>query len=76
MPARVSGLLRSDQKTAGDAIGGIPRTASGRRSGSSMKKWLYDRPWIWIVVFFGVVFASSIALIIIAQVNRPTVLPH
>ena len=41
-----------------------------------MKKWLYDRPWIWIVVFFGVVFASSLALIIIAQVNRPNVLPH
>lgn len=41
-----------------------------------MKKWLYDRPWIWIVVFLGVVMASSVALIIIAHVNRPQVLPH
>lgn len=47
-----------------------------KESPDAMKKWLYDRPWIWIVVFLSVVVAASVALIIIAHINRPTVLPH
>lgn len=41
-----------------------------------MRQWLYERPWVWIVVFLGTVLASSVALIVIAHVNRPSVLPH
>lgn len=38
-----------------------------------MKKWLRDRPWIWIVLFMLVLMAGSIATLIIAELNKPTV---
>jgi len=39
-----------------------------------MKKWIGDRPWIWIIVFFGVVFASTAWMLWIAHANRPIVI--
>ncbi len=39
-----------------------------------MKEWIVERPWIWIVVFFGVVFASTFWMFWIAQSHRPVVL--
>lgn len=38
-----------------------------------MRKWLYDRPWIWIVVFLSCLMAGSIATLIIAEVNKPEI---
>jgi hypothetical protein len=38
-----------------------------------MRRWLYDRPWIWIVVFLAVLVAGSIATVIIAELNRPEI---
>ena len=36
-----------------------------------MRQWLRDRPWIWIVVLMGFLFAGSAATLIIAELNRP-----
>ena len=38
-----------------------------------MRKWLHDRPWIWIVVFMVLLVAGSIATVIIAELNRPEI---
>lgn len=38
-----------------------------------MRKWLYDRPWIWIVLFIGCLFVGSVATVIIAELNRPEI---
>ena len=38
-----------------------------------MRKWLYDNPWIWIVLFLGTLIAGSIATVIIAEVNKPEI---
>jgi hypothetical protein len=38
-----------------------------------MRKWLYERPWIWIVLFLGTLIAGSIATVIIAEVNKPEI---
>jgi len=38
-----------------------------------MKKWLHDRPWIWIVLFMAVLMAGSFATLIIAELNRPEI---
>jgi hypothetical protein len=38
-----------------------------------MRKWLYDNPWIWIVVFLAVLVAGSMATLVIAQLNRPEI---
>lgn len=38
-----------------------------------MRKWLYDNPWIWVVVFLGTLIAGSIATVIIAEVNKPEI---
>jgi hypothetical protein len=38
-----------------------------------MRKWLYDRPWIWIVVFLACLVAGSLATLVIAELNRPEV---
>jgi hypothetical protein len=40
-----------------------------------MKKFLSDRPWIWIVVAFVVMFASLGTVIIIAVRNEPPSVP-
>ena len=38
-----------------------------------MKKWLYDRPWIWIVLLLGILMAGSIATLVIAELNKPEI---
>jgi hypothetical protein len=38
-----------------------------------MRKWLYERPWIWIVLFLSCLIAGSIATVIIAEVNKPEI---
>jgi len=38
-----------------------------------MRKWLHDRPWIWIVIFLAFLMAGSIATVIIAELNKPEV---
>ena len=38
-----------------------------------MRKWLYDNPWIWIVVFLSVLVAGSITTVVIAELNRPEI---
>ena len=38
-----------------------------------MRKWLYDRPWIWVVVFLTVLVAGSMVTLVIAQLNRPEI---
>ncbi len=36
-----------------------------------MRAWLRDRPWIWVVVFFGVMVLASVVTLVIAERNRP-----
>ncbi len=38
-----------------------------------MRKWLYDRPWIWVVLFLGALIGASVATVIIAEVNKPEI---
>lgn len=38
-----------------------------------MRKWLYDRPWIWIVILLGLLVGSGVATVIIAELNRPEI---
>jgi hypothetical protein len=38
-----------------------------------MRKWLRDRPWIWIVLFLAVMMAASFTTVIIAELNKPVV---
>ena len=38
-----------------------------------MRKWLHDRPWIWIVVFLGLLVAGSLGIVVIAELNRPEI---
>lgn len=38
-----------------------------------MRKWLRDRPWIWIVLLLALLFASSVATLVIAHLNRPEI---
>ena len=38
-----------------------------------MRKWLHNNPWIWIVLFLGVLMAGSITTVIIAELNKPEV---
>jgi hypothetical protein len=39
-----------------------------------MRRWLRDRPWIWIVLFLLVLMAGSFATLVIAELNKPHVL--
>ena len=41
--------------------------------GFFMRKWLHDRPWIWIVVFLSCLVAGSIATVVIAELNKPEI---
>lgn len=36
--------------------------------------WLRDRPWVWIVLLLALLLAGSAATLIIAELNRPTLL--
>ena len=38
-----------------------------------MRRWLRDRPWIWIVVLLALLMGGSIATLVIAHVNRPEI---
>lgn len=38
-----------------------------------MRKWIYDNPWIWIVIFLSLLMAGSIATLVIAELNRPEI---
>jgi len=39
----------------------------------SMRKWLYDRPWIWIVLLLGFLVAGGFTVVVIAELNRPVI---
>lgn len=38
-----------------------------------MRKWLYDRPWIWVVLFLATLIGASVATVIIAELNKPEI---
>ena len=38
-----------------------------------MRKWLYDRPWIWIVILLGFLVAAGLTIVVIAEMNRPEI---
>jgi hypothetical protein len=38
-----------------------------------MRKWLYDRPWIWIVLLLSVLVGSGFVVVVIAELNRPEI---
>jgi len=38
-----------------------------------MRKWLHDRPWIWIVLLLAFLVAVDLALVAIAVKNAPVV---
>ena len=38
-----------------------------------MRKWLYDRPWIWIVLLLGILVASGFTMVVVAELNRPVI---
>lgn len=39
-----------------------------------MRRWLRDRPWIWIVLLLALLLAGSVATLVIAELNRPELL--
>jgi hypothetical protein len=39
-----------------------------------MRRWLRDRPWIWIVLLLALLLAGSVATLVIAELNRPVLL--
>ena len=41
-----------------------------------LRQWLHDRPWIWIVVLLVLLIVPFIVTVIIAELNRPEILPH
>ena len=38
-----------------------------------VRRWLRDRPWIWIVLLLVALMGASIATLVIAQLNRPEI---
>ena len=38
-----------------------------------MNKWLYDRPWIWIVVLLSLLVGFGGVVLVIAEKNKPTI---
>ena len=38
-----------------------------------MKKWLYDRPWIWVVVLLTLLVGGGIYVVALAEMNKPTI---
>jgi hypothetical protein len=38
-----------------------------------MRKWLYDRPWIWIVVMLTLLVGFGGVVLVIAEKNKPTI---
>ena len=39
-----------------------------------MRRWLRDRPWIWIILLLALLLAGSVATLVIAELNRPELL--
>jgi hypothetical protein len=39
-----------------------------------VRKWLEERPWVWIVLLLALLMAGSIATLVIAELNKPEVL--
>jgi len=40
---------------------------------TKFRKWLYDNPWIWVVLFLGALVAGSMVTLVIAELNRPEI---
>lgn len=38
-----------------------------------MRKWLHDRPWIWIVVLLAFVLGGGFTTLVIAELNKPEI---
>ncbi len=38
-----------------------------------MKKWLYDRPWIWVVVLLTLLVGGGLFVVVLAEMNKPTI---
>lgn len=38
-----------------------------------MRKWIYDRPWIWIVVLLALVLGGGFTTLVIAELNKPEI---
>ena len=38
-----------------------------------MRKWLYDRPWIWIVVLLSFLVIAGFTTLVIAELNKPEI---
>ena len=38
-----------------------------------MRKWIYDRPWIWIVVLLASMVVGGFATLVIAELNQPEI---
>lgn len=36
-----------------------------------MRKWLRDRPWIWLIVLLAFMMSLSVAFLVIAEYHRP-----
>jgi len=45
----------------------------GNHEEFALKKWLHDRPWIWIVLLLAVMTTGSTIMMTIAQMNKPEV---
>jgi len=41
-----------------------------------VKRWLRDNPWVWIALFYVVLVSGGVATFIIAELNRPEMVPH
>lgn len=38
-----------------------------------MRKWFYDRPWIWIVVLLSAILIGGFTTLVIAELNKPEI---
>jgi ABC-type multidrug transport system permease subunit len=38
-----------------------------------MRRWLRDRPWIWIVLLLALLMAAGIGTVVIAEFHRPEI---
>ena len=38
-----------------------------------MRKWIYDRPWIWVVALLGAIVMGGFTTLVIAELNKPEI---
>ena len=38
-----------------------------------MQKWLYDRPWIWVVLLLTLLVGGGLFVVVLAEKNKPTI---